>query len=130
MPHSQNRGHSCAERTTFQLSDRLKTLLQSATDCINPAQFLHDRYLPLDNAFDAVAHGSFDQANIAYQMGETLWLDRSRLIRSPHGTIERDMAFHYTSTQRHTRYGSRKPGFVAGISHRNSIALFQHGNNT
>src|SRR5690349_14931234 len=55
------------------------------------AQFLDDRRLALEDSLHAVAHGFFRRPDIAHQLRDAVRLERSRLVRAPHGAVERNV---------------------------------------
>src|SRR5580704_16703417 len=60
------------------------------------AEFLDDGKLALIDALDSVAFCLLPEPDIAHQPRDAVWLQRGRMIRTPHRAIRRNVALHRT----------------------------------
>src|SRR5690242_7671786 len=80
------------------------------------AQLLDDRRLPLENSLHAVAHGFFRRPDITHKLRDAVRLERSCLVRAPHGPVQRDMPFHHTHSHTYRDDARRQTRFMSGVS--------------
>src|ERR1035437_723319 len=88
-------------------------------------QLLDNRLLALHHALYAVAQRLLDNAHVANDFGNAVGLEGRGLVGPPHGAVERDVAFDAAGAQAYGSHGCRQARLMAGIAHRQAVALAQ-----
>src|SRR5580704_9765797 len=76
----------------------------SSTSLPHSAELVQDGDFAGIDAFDAIAHRRFDQANVANQPRDAVGLERGCVIGAPHRTIERDVPLDAASPEGRGRH--------------------------